>query len=194
MHGAGAATLTAGEIGGPSPAWRCVRPLWLVAALNIATLNAYSLYWFFATWRELKSERCDPSMRPAWHAFSMLGPIHGIVQFHSHMRVIGELARSSGVRTPFSPTACVLVWLITTLVGLWIGALKIQGAEVPYWTNLAVITSQVPLLVWAQATLNATWRALPQGAPRYRIRRSAWILMATGTLFQLLPLAGFAAP
>ncbi len=177
-----------------APPWRRVRPLWLVGALSVATLNLYALYWIWATWRELKAEWADASMRPGWHAASILGPVHGVFQYYRHMQAILELARANGVATSFSPLACVLLWLATTLAGFAVPLLALQGAAVPPYGALLIVLSQAPLVLWAQSTLNHVWLTLPGGAPAYRASPWAWPTIAIGTLFQLLPLLGLAAP
>lgn len=173
-----------------APSWRPARSPRLVAALSFATFNLYALYWLFATWRELKIERGDSSMRPGWHALSVLGPIHGIYQYYVHMRTIRDLARSSGASTSFDPLVCMLAWLASSAIGLWSSVLSMQGVGNATWVSLAVLTFHGLLLAWAQSGLNAAWRALPGGARAYHLRPTARVVLVVGTLLQLVAVAG----
>jgi hypothetical protein len=190
-----AATLPA--IGSPAtdvtspwaPPWRPARSPHLVAVLSFATFNLYAFYWLFATWRELKIERGDRSMRPGWHALSIVGPIHGIYQYYAHMRAIRDLARSAGAATSFDPMVCMLAWLTSSAIGLVSTVLSMQGVSSATWVSLAVLTFHGLLLAWAQSGLNVAWRALPGGARRYQLHPVTRVVLLVGLLLQVMSIA-----
>ena len=172
-----------------APSWRPARSPALVAALSFATFNLYAFYWLFATWRELKTERDDSSMRPGWHALSILGPIHGIYQYYLHMRAIRDLARSVGASTSFDPMVCMLAWLVSSAIGLVSTVLSMQGVGSATWVSLAVLTFHGLLLAWAQSGLNVAWRGLPGGARRYQLHPAMRVVLVVGTLLQIMSIA-----
>jgi hypothetical protein len=164
-----------------SPAWRRVRPVWLVLALCVTTFGLYSFYWFYATWRELKEEYRDPAMRPVWHTLAILFvPIYGLFRFHAHFRMIRELADRYGVSTSLSPGWAVIGWLITNAYSNGTLRLLARGIESPFWLDLVFTLIDAGLIVWAQSALNASWKSAATRPTLSRVHPVEWAVMIIG--------------
>jgi hypothetical protein len=173
-----------------APAWRRARPAWLVVALSLATFGLYPYYWLFATWRELKAEQSDERKYPVWHMLAIVFvPIYGLFRFHAHMREIETLAVANRAPDSFSPRQCLLVWMV---VGALSAASHRLWPDEVVWFDLLIYAATGGMLVWAQSTLNATWRTLPRGAAPFRVHPWEWVVLVVGGLFVALGLLGSA--
>jgi hypothetical protein len=170
------------------PAHRRVRPLWLVAALNLATFNLYTVYWLYATWRELKTERADPTMHPVWHALAAFVPVYNLFRLHAHVRVVREQAVAAGVATALSPMACVSVFVLTSLLCQVTFPAYLDGSAnaLTGLVDLVNLVAATAIVVWAQGVLNLAWYAAPEGPPPARVRPATWAVLAVGTVLWLL--------
>ena len=94
------------------------RPVWLATALTLLSLGSYYIWWFGASWAELKRERGDISMRPVWHALTSLVPVYASFRAHAHFRALADLARPRVAGLP--DRAAWAAWIISIdwLVGL----------------------------------------------------------------------------
>lgn len=94
------------------------RPVWLATALTILSLGSYYIWWFGASWAELKRERGDITMRPVWHALTSLVPVYASFRAHAHFRALADLARPKVAGLP--DRAAWAAWIISIdwLVGL----------------------------------------------------------------------------
>lgn len=153
---------------------------WLVFGLMVTTFGLYGFYWLFDTWRQLKAEDRDNRKAPVWHALSVLVPVYGFYRFSAHMRAIRDLARSAGVKVPWSPRGALVGWFVTGwfLVGL---------LDVPPMLRFTLVLMQAGLFAWAQLTLTRTWQALPGGAPQRGIYPLEPAVMIVGAI--ITPLA-----
>jgi hypothetical protein len=150
-----------------------------VAALGVASFSLYSMYWLYATWKEIKQERADPDMRPFWHMMALLVPIYGLFRFHAHIRTIKEEAESHSGATSLMPGVCVVLWIVTGLAVLP----GLTGQVIPWWVNLlATAVTTVPV-VWGQAALNGAWRLAPGGGVPHPFRVWHLAALALGLLF-----------
>lgn len=84
------------------------RPLWLVAALTIATFGLYWFYWVGKSWAEMKREVRDPGMDPIGHTLAMVVPIYGLFRLHAHFRVLNELLERVGATRRVEPSLAVI--------------------------------------------------------------------------------------
>jgi hypothetical protein len=176
------------------PLRRRVRPPWLIVGLSVATFDLYTFFWLYATWRELKHERQDDKMHPVWHALATLVPIYGYFRFHAHMRTIKELADERAVLSSLRPGVAVAVWIVTQTVNNLTFRLTLQGLETPLWLDLITSLVLAWLLWWGQSTLNALWRAAPEGPTETRVHWLEWVVLVIGGLLWVLAAVGSVLP
>lgn len=177
-----------------APAWRRLRPGWLLAGLTLATFGLYAYYWLLATWRELRDESSDPTMHPVAHALSMFVPIYCYFRVHAHVRRIQKLARSRGALTGIGPGAAVSIWLVATWIGSATGRVPNSQAD-EYALGLAGLglaanSLLALLLVKSQIALNAAWQNSEGGAPPFRTHPFEWATLAVGGTVRVLSLLG----
>lgn len=140
------------------------QPVWHVVALNILTMFAYSLYWFFKTWRDLKAhadkrlvEQNRSSDQSEWIRLSDISPLIravGIIipvwQLYLTFTLFRSIARISPLVEDKKTTA-VAVALTASVAGLCALA-ALPGA----WFFL-YLTATIPIAI-AQHLLNDYWR------------------------------------
>ncbi len=170
-----------------APAWRRVRPLWLVLGLTVVTFGLYAIYWLFATWRELHQEWPGESMWPIWHvAAIVLIPGYGFYRLYEHFRSIRDLTDSFALPVAFSPSFCIVVAMATMAAQAFVFALPWAGMPVPLSLELAIVGLEGCVVMLGQAALNAGWQAAPRGAPPARVDAGEWGVLAAGATFLAL--------
>jgi hypothetical protein len=171
-----------------------VRPLWLVALLSFLTFDVYQLWWFYATWAELKAVRRDSSMHPGWHGLSMLVPFYGWSRFREHMRYIRELAQQAGVPTSLNPGRALVIWILSTVMGRMISRLQSMTPEVELTLHVVSGAIVALILVWAQGTLNAVWRTAAPRPPTRPVHPGELIVLVLGGVASVFYVLSILAP
>lgn len=140
------------------------QPVWHVIALNVLTMFAYSLYWFYKTWRDLKAhadkrlgEKNKSSDQSEWMKLADVSPIIravGIIipvwQLYLTFTLFRSIARVSPLVEDKRATT-VAIALTVAVAGLCALA-ALPGA----WFFL-YLTTTIPIAI-AQHQLNDYWR------------------------------------
>src|SRR6266850_3123677 len=101
------------------------RPVWLATALTFLSGGLYEIWWFGATWAEIKRETGDSSMRPGWHALTSLVPVYASFRSHAHFRSLAQLLRA---KAPDSPDrAAWAAWIVSLAWASSIASLLTSG-------------------------------------------------------------------
>lgn len=163
------------------------QPIWHVVALNTLTMSAYSLFWFFKTWRDLKAhaiEKLDKEKSRAeasavdpsdlkrlgeWNKLTEISPLIrtiGIIipgwQLYLVFDLFKRVANISPLANHNRSTAIALA--MTVSLGVMFAAAALPGAF--YFLYL---TGVVPIAI-AQHLLNGYWRT--QEKPGILIRHA----------------------
>lgn len=177
------------------------RPLWLVAALTVATFGLYWYWWVGKSWAEMKREVRDPGMDPIGHALAMIVPIYGWFRLHAHFRIINEMLERVGSPRRVEPLLAV-VWAIlatavsraaTRLSSLTSGALTPDDVTLTVALSLSGTLLIVGWVVYGQQALNDYWDRQAGRPLRYRVGVWQWVLLVLGgvyVIYDLLTMLG----
>jgi hypothetical protein len=83
----------------------------LATALTFLSTGLYFVWWFGASWAEIKRERADPTMRPIWHALTSVVPVYASFRTHAHFRALASLVRPKVEQIP--DRAAWATWLVS---------------------------------------------------------------------------------
>ena len=183
------------------------RPIWLVCLLTFLTGGVYYLWWFGASWAELKRERHDPNMSPLWHALTQLVPIYSWFRIHAHYRVLNELLQQQRASHSIEPGLMVVVGVVADVASL----LSMAFAELRESDRVANLASDVagllsmafaeplPSLIgplslaalifrvaYGQAALNAYYAAKHGRLAVKRVTAGEWVALGVIALAWLL--------
>ncbi len=164
-----------------SSAARRQRPVWLAAALTLFSLGLYYVWWFGATWAELKRERRDPTMRPVWHALTSIVPVYASFRTHAHFRALADLAKP---HVPgLSDGAAWATWIVSIEWVVAVVSLVTQGL---FAVLLSLIGAALyAVVIWrGQSDFNAYLRATG-GEPRERAHTIEIIALVLSVLFAI---------
>ena len=146
------------------PAEYMQQPVWHVVVLSIVSCFAYSFYWYYKTWRDLKSEALNkrgqdkPELEqfadtsPMLRTLGLVVPVFNIYMAVSLIKAIAELNPSENSYTKKHPlvSAGLVMGAIIALLCLY----KLPGA-----LFMLSFTAAVPLSV-VQFWLNKYWRSV----------------------------------
>ncbi len=109
-----------------------VRSPLAVILLGIITLGIYTLYWWYASFKEMK----EHSGQGIGGALGLLiGFFFFIVNLFIMPSEVKGLYERAGRESPISAaTGC---WILLPLIGLFVWFFKVQGALNRYWEDLA---------------------------------------------------------
>jgi hypothetical protein len=165
--------------------WRSVQSPWLVAALVLATLNLYVLWWLGRTWWQLKQEDGDAGKQPVWHVLAMFVPIYGYFRFYAHMKTIVQIAATPEARAMMSPLAMTVAWIVINLLS----GVALSN-QTPIWLPFLATILSAAQFGWAQYALNTAWSSLPGGTTRGRVHPLHWFLLILGFSFYGVAVVG----
>jgi len=146
------------------PALSMQQPVWHVIVLSIVSCFGYSFYWYYKTWRDLKSEALSERGRqkseleqfadtsPMLRTLGLIVPIFNIYMAVSLMKAIAELNPSENSYTRKHPLiASGLV--MGSIIGL-LCLYKLPGAFF-----MLSFSAAIPLSI-VQLWLNKYWRSV----------------------------------
>ncbi len=167
------------------------RPTWLVYVLSVVTLGLYFVWWFGASWADLKRVTRDPGMRPLGHALAYLVPVYGQFRLHAHYRTLNELLAKARLEPVLMPGTMVLASLVGAVLGL-IAQLPRSQDNGPLVLVLVVASGVV--LGWMidqwEAALVAYHARSGRSAVPTRVRRAEWAILVLGGLVFLFLVVG----
>ena len=143
------------------------RPRAVVGLLGLFGNGAYSFFWLWMSWRELKRIRGDASMYPFWHALAMFAvPLYGLFRFHAHFRTIDQLLQAA--RVPVRAGAGLLTLVFFLLLAVLYGSVALAAtagatgsvASLAPLSLLAVATGYAYIVGTGQQALNAYYGSL----------------------------------
>ncbi len=105
-----------------------IRNPWMVILLSIITLGIYSLFWQYATFRDMKEYSGDGIGGGLGLLFAFL---IGIVNVFLMPSEVGHLYRREGREEPV--TGLTGFWIFLPIVGWFIWTVKTQGRLNEYW-------------------------------------------------------------
>ena len=160
----------------PGIEWRRNRPVWLVAALCVATFGLYPVIWLGLSWAEMKREVGDERMSPWGHVLSQFVPIYGWFRVHAHYRVLEEMLRAVGANGSVYPGLAVLGWIVCAFLD------GLPGDA----TLFLEIPLSICIVGHGQAALNAYRRALSGHVVPTRVHWAEWVTLVCGAGLWLL--------
>jgi len=166
----------------------------LVYALSVLTFGLYFLWWFGASWAELKRETGDRRMRPVGHALAMLVPIYNLFRLHAHYRTLNELLVRVRLEPVLRPGAMVLTALVGAVLGL-IADLPRSQENGTFFLLLVVASGLVSgwMIDQWQGAL-AAYYARTRGRPApERIHPAERVALGLGGVLMLLLVVGLLA-
>jgi hypothetical protein len=149
------------------------RPVWLATALSFLTGGLYFVWWFGATWSELKRELRDETMHPVWHALTSLVPVYASFRTHAHFRridvVAGMTARSIESNAGLAAALNAASWISGT-------ASILPG---PTGAVLFVVTATLygAVTYLGQKALDDVWTSLPGREIVERVHIVEWLAL-----------------
>lgn len=159
------------------------RPIWLVCLLTFLTSGVYYLWWFGASWAELKRERHDPNMSPFWHALTQLVPIYSWFRIHAHYRVLNELLQQQRASHSIEPGLMVAVVVVADVAGPLSMAFAEPLPSLIWPLSLAALIFRV---AYGQAALNAYYAAKHGRLAAKRVTAGEWVALGVIALAWLL--------
>lgn len=134
-----------------------------VAFLSLTTLGIYPIMWMGQTWSELKRELGDDSMRPFWHALSVLVPIYGLFRIHAHFRTINIALSRTDSRTEVNPGTVIKAVIVSAVAGNFASGIAPEFGVIALIVQLIVTAVAVS---HGQSGMNAYWecKAIPETA------------------------------
>ena len=170
------------------------RPSWLVALLTLFTFGLYLVFWFGASWSEIKRERHDPSMRPFWHALTLFVPVYGLYRMHAHFQVLNALRFGRSMREIISPGMAVLFLIVFDVISSASTRPQPSGGA-KMTLDLICAVSAMAITTFGQLGLNGYWRTFKAEGRLVpmRIHWVEWVTLGVGGAAFLLILTGLAA-
>lgn len=184
--------------GATAAEWRKLRSPSLVAICTFTTLGFFGLWWFYATWSELKREYQDEKMHPVWHTLTQLVPVYSYFRFHAHMEAIYSVANTYKVAVPLSAGTLTLIYFISTVSNRALDRVIDQFAQQVPAELLFVLVGLFLLsffgfglvTAFGQDVLNRSWRVSPGGGVACPIHPVQWLLVILGSLLWVMILMG----
>lgn len=165
--------------------WRRVRPLWSTVVLSVVTLGFYCFFWYWATWRELKQETKEKSMRPFWHLLSLFVPVYQLFQVFAHFKAIKKLGVQHSriqdvVFVAVSPGLMLFLFLVAGFLIRLSAYLSAEGAysDLPWWYGSGLLVLGTIL----------GFHAFPYGPPQGTVHLGCCVRMNPETYYAELPL------
>lgn len=151
------------------------RPVWLATTLSFLSGGLYYVWWFGATWSELKRELRDDAMYPVWHALTSLVPIYATFRTHAHFRSIDAAAAKAGLTLRSGVNVATVLNAGTWIFG--VAGLFLSGAV---QAVLFVIASALygTLTYQGQWALDAYWAGLSGRSIPERTHGFEWFALA----------------
>lgn len=179
------------------------QPVWHVVALNTLTLSAYSMFWFFKSWRDLKAEAIklveqnsnsdDASDHSEWNKLVDTSPLIrtiGIVIPGWQLYLFYSLFKSIALVSPLVENKKAT--MIATVLTVSLPILFALGALPGVWFFLYLL-GVVPIAI-SQHQLNDYWRT-QEDSKKYLVRHAftpgELIAIILGASVLGLCLAGF---
>ncbi len=179
------------------------QPVWHVVALNTLTLSAYSMFWFFKSWRDLKAEAIklveqnsnsdDASDHSEWNKLVDTSPLIrtiGIVIPGWQLYLFYSLFKSIALVSPLVENKKAT--MIATVLTVSLPILFALGALPGVWFFLYLL-GVVPIAI-SQHQLNDYWRTR-EDSKKYLVRHAftpgELIAIILGASVLGLCLAGF---
>lgn len=155
------------------------RPVWLAAALSLLSGGLYFVWWFGATWAELKRELGDATMRPVWHALASMVPVYATFRTYAHFRSIDTAMARAGLASRSGAGTAAALDAAAWLTG--VSSLFLTGMS--QFVAYAATAALYGLLTYrGQSALDAYWMALPGRQIPKRTHGFEWLALALSAL------------
>ena len=152
-----------------------------LVVLSVLSGGLYLFYWFFITWKQLRSETRDQHY-PIWHALTLMVPIYSFFRMHRHLSVISELAGGANISKSLSPGAGVVMLVVISAID-W-STLDISNMSALILLSLISVALTTALIVSAQDGLNEYWeRSRGPNLQDLGFGVGEFIIVALGILF-----------
>lgn len=161
------------------------RPTWLVYALSVTTLGLYFVWWFGASWAELKREVGDPGMKPVGHALAFFVPIYNLFRIHAHYRTLNELLGRTRLEPVLQPGGMVLAALVGGVLGQIATRPSVSGGTLLVLVMLSGLVGGWMIDQW-QGAIGAYYARTRRRPTPERIHPGEWAALAAGVVLILL--------